>query len=105
MFCFTGSFGRASSLNGLGYSDGLSRTSSLGQMAGMGDNLGGVGRSDGGATRFNPMLPAFLQDDGFNPSERDKPVVSYDWVRMINARPFSLVGAAAAASVANRVSC
>ena len=79
------SMGRTDSMNNLGRSDPLS---SLGRMDSMArsDSMSNMGRTDnvgrGETVKYgSPMLPSFMQEDTYNPNERDKQVITYEWVR------------------------
>ncbi len=67
--------GRSHSMAGMGLKDNMDAMGRSSGLAGMGrseNSLSGMGR--------NPMLPAFMQDEGFNPSDKDKGLISYEWV-------------------------
>ena len=75
---------RSDSMNSLGCSDPMN---SLGRLDNMGrsDSMNNMGRGDslgrGETVKYgSPMLPSFMQEDNYNPNERDKQVITYEWV-------------------------
>ena len=69
------SMGRNDSMNSMGRNDSIN---SMGRSESM-NSMSSMGRGD--TVKYgSPMLPAFMHDDNFNPNERDKQVITYEWV-------------------------
>ena len=69
----------------------MNSASSIGGMSRT-NNMTGMGRSDSMSAlsryeympRFNnPMSPAFMQDEAYNPYEKEKAVITYEWVGIL----------------------
>ena len=74
---------RNDSMSSMGRNDSsmssITRNDSMSSMT-RNDSMSSMGRSDSMVKFNNPMLPMFTAEENFNPSEKEKLAITYEWV-------------------------